>query len=128
MNDLELEKLIIEKELSLLTFEVRHSESALKSVLSSEFLEVGASGDYFGLSEVLSELPTESNWQCHAQDFEFRKLERSIVQLIFRAHITSQNTPNGTYSRRTSIWRLERGYWKMLYHQGTKVDKFELKP
>ncbi len=125
---MKLEKLIIEKELSLLTFEVRHSESALKSLLSSEFLEVGASGDYFGLSEVLSELPTQDNWKCHAQDFEFRKLDEFIAQLNFRTHITTQDNLVGTYSRRTSIWRLELNGWKMVYHQGTKVDKFELKP
>lgn len=125
---MELEKLIIEKELSLLTYEVRHGEGALKSLLSSGFLEVGTSGDYFGLSEVLNELPTQNNWKCHAQDFEFRKLDETIVQLIFRAHITTQDNQIGTYSRRTSIWRLEKGGWKMVYHQGTKVDKFELKP
>ncbi|WP_172401030.1 DUF4440 domain-containing protein [Vibrio sp. qd031] len=125
---MDLEKLIIEKELSLLTFEVRHSESALKSLLSSEFLEVGASGDYFGLPEVLNELPIQNNWKCHAQDFEFRKLDENIAQLIFRAHITTRDNVVGAYSRRTSIWRLEVDGWKMVYHQGTKVDKFELKP
>jgi hypothetical protein len=125
---LNLEKLIIAKEISLLTLEVRRNENALRSLLSSKFREIGASGDDFGQTEVLRELPKQDNWRCHAQDFEFRKLDETIVQLIFRAYITSQTNPQGTYSRRTSIWRLESGQWKMIYHQGTKVDEFDLKP
>lgn len=123
-----LEKVIISKELSLLTFEVRHSESKLKSLLSDDFLEIGASGDYFGLKEVLSELPTQQKWKCHAQDFEFRHLDTNIVQLIFKTHITTKTNPSGTYSLRTSLWKLESEQWKMVYHQGTKIGQFELKP
>ncbi|ODN43961.1 hypothetical protein BGC07_00200 [Piscirickettsia litoralis] len=121
-----MEKLIKEKELALLTAEVCRSKDKLRSLLSSDFLEVGASGAYFGLNEVLEKLPAENSWQAHAQDFEFRSLAEGVVQLIFRAVIRANSESAGVYSRRTSIWRNEVCGWRMVYHQGTKTVPFDL--
>ena len=65
---------LIQSDLALLTSQVRQSIDKLRELLSSDFLEIGASGDYFGLSEVLSSLPEDVSQTCHAQDFEFRML------------------------------------------------------
>ncbi|MEM7208226.1 MAG: DUF4440 domain-containing protein [Pseudomonadota bacterium] len=122
-----LAEIIIEKEKALLTFGVRSSIESLRSLLSSEFKEVGASGAYFGLSEVLECLPAEESWSCKTQDWEFRLLSIDIVQTIHRAFVVHFDGDEGTYSRRSSIWRKESNEWKMIYHQGTKVEPFEIK-
>ena len=125
---MELAEIIIEKEKALLTFEVRSSVERLKSLLSREFKEVGASGAYFGLDDVLERLPTEENWSCKTQDWEFRMLSSEIAQTIHRAFVVHFDGDEGVYSRRTSIWRNESGEWKMIYHQATKIEPFEIKP
>jgi len=123
-----LADIIIEKEKALLTLGVRSSVEKLKSLLSNEFKEVGASGAYFGLREVLECLPGDGNWSCKTQDWEFRMLNSEIAQTIHKAFIVHSDKDEGTYSRRTSIWKNESGEWKMIYHQGTKVEAFEIKP
>ncbi len=123
-----LKEIIIAKEKDLLTFEVRSSAKKLKELISDDFKEIGASGAYFGLSEVLERLPTEASWcwSAQTQDWEFRFLSDDIAQTIHRAFIIHNQEDEGVYSRRMSIWRKEKGLWKMYYHQGTKIDPFTL--
>ena len=121
-----LAETIIEKENALLTWEVRSSADKLRSLLSVEFREVGASGAYFGLSEVLESLLSEENWSCKTKDWEFRALSDDVVQTIHRAFVVHFEGDKGVYSRRTSIWRNESGEWKMIYHQGTKIEPFHI--
>ena len=120
-----LAETIIAKEKSLLTWDVRSSTEKLRSLLSSEFKEVGASGAYFGLAQVLESLPSEEGWCCKTKDWEFRALAKDIVQTIHLAFVAHFEGDEGVYSRRTSIWKNESGEWKMIYHQGTQVEPFQ---
>ncbi|OAL60880.1 hypothetical protein A6R74_18340 [Halomonas sp. ALS9] len=117
---------LIEKERALLSFGVRSSPEILRSLLSPEFLEIGASGDFFGLDSVLDSLPLESSWSAVSQDFEHRRLSSDLIQLFYRVVISRQNGLMTSYSRRTSIWRKEEGGWKMIYNQGTAISPFDL--
>ncbi len=123
-----LENEIIEKELALMTFEVRHSKQQLRSLLSTKFREIGASGDYFCFDEVLDALPQQNSWSCHIQDIEFKKVTLEVVQLVYLAFVKHTDKDEGAYSRRSSIWRKENNNWKMWFNQGTKVAPFKLKP
>lgn len=119
-----IEAELIEKERALLSFEVRSSPEMLRSLLSSDFLEIGASGDFFGLNSVLDSLPNESAWSAVSQDFEHRRLSSDLIQLFYRVAISRQNGLMTSYSRRTSIWRKEGREWKMVYNQGTAISPF----
>lgn len=123
-----IEVALIEKEKALLTFEVRSSSARLQALLSSEFLEIGASGEFFGIDNVLVRLPQETTWSATAQDFNHRSLGPELVQLFYRAVVTRNSGSQKAYSRRTSIWRKEGSDWRMVYHQGTAVGPFELEP
>ncbi len=122
-----LERKIIEKERALLTNEVRHSKQKLRSLLSSQFMEIGSSGDFIGLNKVLEQLPQNKTWHCHIQDIELNKISSEVVQLIYLAFIKKNDTDEGTFSRRSSIWHKEDNQWKMYFHQGTPVSLFDLK-
>ncbi|MDQ7729839.1 nuclear transport factor 2 family protein [Halomonas sp. SpR8] len=98
---------LIEKERALLSFDARSSPEILRSLLSPEFLEIGASGDFFGLDSVLDSLPFESSWSAVSQDFEYRRLSSDLIQLFYRVVISRQSGLMKSYSRRTSIWRKE---------------------
>lgn len=125
---MDIEADLIEKEKALLTPKVRSSEARLRALLSPDFLEIGASGDLFGMDSVLDRLPQEAAWSAVAQDFEHRRLSSESVQLFYRVAISRENSSGTAYSRRTSIWRKDGGDWKMVYHQGTAVAPFEVQP
>ncbi|MFD2178441.1 DUF4440 domain-containing protein [Veronia pacifica] len=121
-----VKKQILDKELALHTFKVRSDRKALKNLLTDDFREIGASGAYFGMSEVLERLPTEQNFECHTQDLSFRPITLDVIQVVYRAFIKSNTSEEEAYSYRTSIWRKEGDNWRMCFHQGTKVAPFEL--
>ena len=120
-------ELLIEKEKKLLTYDIRSSSEQLRSLISEDFLEIGASGGSFGLDEVLENLPRKAqNWSAVAKIFECRELSDNIFQVLFQCVITHDIDSEPVYSLRSSIWRLEDGQWKMVFHQGTKVLPFEI--
>ena len=120
-------ELLIKNEKALLTDEIRHSPDRLRSLISDDFREIGASGAYLGLADVLEELPLSAeNWSAIAQNFECRKLGDDIMQVIFQCVITHDRNSEPVYSLRSSIWRLEDGQWKMVFHQGTKISPFDV--
>ncbi|MDO3384492.1 hypothetical protein QWI17_01425 [Gilvimarinus sp. SDUM040013] len=121
-----IEATIIELEKSLLTFEVRRSEVELRKRIAPEFKEIGASGAHFSLDDLLERLPAEQSWSAVAQDFEFTQHSKDICQLVFRAFVKDCDSEKGTYSLRSSFWQKLDDGWKMIFHQGTKVEPFEL--
>jgi hypothetical protein len=125
---MEIEAALIANDKALLTPEVRRSVPKLKSLLSEDFREIGATGAYFGLQNVLDRLPKTDNWSATAQDFECRMLSPTVGQVVFRCVITHDADVEPVYSHRSSIWKLEDGDWKMVFHQGTKVAPFEVAP
>ncbi len=122
-------KLLIKNEKALLTSEVRSSPQQLRALISEDFREIGSSGEYFGLPEVLENLPPKAqNWSAVAQNFECRELSENIVQVVYKCAINEEINSEPVYSLRSSIWRLKDGQWKMVFHQGTKVLPFDIVP
>ena len=107
--------MLVELEVSLHTSEVRNSREKLDSLLSDDFMEIGASGATYRKEQVINSLLKEAPSEIHAKDFEFRKLSNDLSQLIYRSESTRR-------AIRSSIWRLEDGQWRMLFHQGTVTD------
>jgi hypothetical protein len=104
--------LLVELETSLHTAEVRSSPEKLNSLLSDDFVEIGASGRTYDKQQIINSLLDEIPGEIKAKDFQLRKLSDEMVLLIYRAQSIRQ-------SIRSSIWKLEQGQWRMLFHQGT---------
>lgn len=125
---MKLEDQIIELEKSLLTREVRNSKLELRKRISPRFKEIGASGTYFGLDSILEHLPSKQSWRAVVQDFEFTQHNKDMCQLVFKAYIKSNDADEGTYSLRSSFRQKFDDDWKMIFHQATKVEPFDLRP
>ncbi len=122
-------KLLIKNEKALLTSGVRSSPEQLRALISEDFREIGSSGAYFGLPEVLENLPPNAqNWSAVAQNFECHELSENIMQVVYQCAINEEINNEPVYSLRSSIWRLKDGQWKMVFHQGTKVLPFDIVP
>ena len=79
------EDLLIKLELSLHSPNVRASKEELESLLSEDFLEIGASGEIYRREEIIKRLPNDISPEIYATDFEFRELSPGIVQLIYKS-------------------------------------------
>lgn len=117
-----IEEELIIKEKELLLPETRHSIKKLKELISKEFIEIGSSGRKFGFNEVLEELPNEQNFRVEISDIEFRMIDDDVAQIFYIAKIVCGTENTGNYSRRNSIWRNNSGEWKMVFHQGTRMQ------
>lgn len=108
--------MLVELEVSLHTSEVRNSREKLDSLLSDDFMEIGASGTTYDKEQIINSLLKEAPSEINAKEFEFRKLSNELSQLVYRSESTR-------CAIRSSIWRLEDGQWRMLFHQGTVTDR-----
>ncbi|WP_396654871.1 DUF4440 domain-containing protein [Mesobacillus jeotgali] len=112
---MDLKEHIKKLEEKLLTTEVRSSKTELKKLLADEFFEFGSSGrvlykdeDFEGGIGVL---------KVTLSDFDLHPLSDNIVLSTYRTF----NEETNQHALRSSIWKLNEGVWKMVFHQGTKT-------
>jgi glyoxylase I family protein len=51
--------------------------------------------------------------------FEAKAMARSVVLVTYRAVRFGEDGAPAARSRRSSLWRREKGEWRMVFHQGT---------
>jgi hypothetical protein len=107
-------------ELELLQPATRASTQRLDALLANDFLEVGASGQSFGKSQVLVRLPEESDVGFAVTDMHAHVLAPTVVLVTYLAERTHEGRT--TRSRRSSLWVNDTGSWRMRYHQGTHAE------
>jgi len=108
------------EELHLLPI-VREDRDRLASILHESFTEIGASGRIFSRDEILGNLPTEPSANRVLDEFNARLLSDVIALTTYAVSRTDPNTGTVHRSRRSSIWKLDSGNWRMVFHQGTPL-------
>ena len=99
----------------LLLPRVRASPDEVAALLADEFIEFGSSGRIYDKQQIIRLLQEERGQAiCTLADFSARRLAANIVLVTYRV-VESQTI-------RSSIWRLEDGRWRMVFHQGTKAE------
>ncbi len=99
------------------------TEEDIVNQMCDEFWEVGASGTIYTKQDVIDTLVEryhDPNYQdiWHAFDFEILQVAPENYLLTYTL---VQNKKR--YTRRATIWRKVHDKWKILYHQGTVIDK-----
>jgi hypothetical protein len=56
-------------------------------------------------------------------DFKINQLAKNIVLATYKVQKASADEKKMTPSLRSSIWRKEKGRWRMVFHQGTVSKK-----
>jgi hypothetical protein len=110
--------LLMELEVSLHSPEVRNSRDKLDALLSDDFIEIGASAATYNKQQIINSLLNEMPAEIKAKDFEYRKLSNDLSLLIYGSESTRQTI-------RSSVWKLEDGQWRMIFHQGTVTEVIE---
>ena len=109
---------VIAAERTLLDPAIRADRAALERWLDPEFTEIGQSGRLWTRAEILEDLLTTDQ-----SAFETAELiEPQVRQLAPDCYLLTYVVRIGTRrSRRSSIWRLCDGQWRMIFNQGTRI-------
>jgi len=109
---------VIERELSLLTPEVRGSSDQLEEMLDPDFGEIGKSGRLWTRSEMIEALVADTDREPHSinvSEMSGRTVSSGLVLLTYITEVEGRRT------RRSSLWRQSTKGWRVLHHQGTPV-------
>ncbi len=111
-----LKETIFEFETALLDPTVRAAKDKLQEFISDEFIEFGSSGKVYTRNDILDLLPLEDPIDVQVEEFTITELSTGVVLAKYRSKTDAQVT------LRSSIWKLYDGQWKMMFHQGTRVQ------
>ena len=114
-----LEDIILKLENKLQQPDVRKSVEQLEELISDDLIEIGSSGQIYTKKDVLNNLPVSPEIKFIMTDFRIKILSSDTIQSLFKTEKINQQTGSTTRSLRSSLWRNEKGKWKMLFHQGT---------
>ncbi len=112
--------LLYQLENRLLQPEIRHSPAELDNLLADEFIEFASSGQAFDKKQIIAALSTEPSCRISISDFQTVPLAPDTVLATYRATILQDDDPP-RHSLRSSIWKLEKESWRMVFHQGTPM-------
>jgi hypothetical protein len=103
--------------------EVRKSAEKLGELISDDFCEITSSGLVTSKKDCLVNLPKASEIKFVMTGFRINVLSLDMIQTFFKTEKTVVETGKVSYSMRSSIWKNENGKWRMIFHQGTSLDK-----
>lgn len=103
----------------LLEPDVRSSREKLDKLLATDFVEFGSSGRAWNRQEIIADLLTEASFDIEIDCVDSRHISDDVILITYRSR--RPGVSNSATALRSSIWRLTRGDWKLVFHQGTKV-------
>ena len=112
------EESIIAAERALLDPAIRTDRAALERWLDPEFTEIGQSGRLWTRAEILDDLLTTDQSDYASAELtepQVRELSPNCYLLTYVVQIGNRRT------RRSSIWCLRAGQWRMSFNQGTSI-------
>lgn len=118
-----IEKTLFDLETLLQQPDVRKSVEKLDEIVSDDLKEITSSGMVSNKQDCLVNLPAAPDIDFVMTDFSVRELAPNLFQTFFKTQKTVVGADKVSYSSRSSIWKNENGKWKMIFHQGTPIDK-----
>jgi hypothetical protein len=110
-----LAKHLRELEESLLDADIRKSPRVLE-LIDDAFVEFGSSGRVYTKAHLVALLQAETPVAQTARGFACTLLAPDVALLTYRIH--RHSTPP-VHTLRCSVWKEDRGLWRMVFHQGT---------
>jgi hypothetical protein len=104
----------------LLDNSVRKDAEVFSSMLADEFQEFGSSGRVYSKSQIIAALRSESPVQLSLREFKARLLADEVA-LVTYISSRAEHGSSASEALRSSIWVVQDGHWKVLFHQGTRI-------
>ncbi len=114
---------ITELESELLNQNTRSNYQQLVELLADDFFEIGASGKIYYKESAIKAMLSETFVKRTIFDFKLIQISEEILLATYRIQQegTEENPP--TNSLRSSIWKKYHSKWKIIFHQGTLIQK-----
>lgn len=114
----ELERQLHELEERLMRPGTRSSRRNLEELIAEEFVEIGTSGTEYDRESVISAMALEQPTAWSIANFKARALGENVVLVTYTA-----TKSGGDSSVRCSIWKRQGSQWRVVFHQGTRVQQ-----
>ncbi len=114
----ELEQQLYRLEQDLLRPTTRSSRTSLEELLAEDFVGFGSSGDIYDRESMISALVLERPliaWSM--SNFRAKPLAEDVALVTYVA-----TKGRGESSLRCSIWKRSDGRWRIVFHQGTRLQ------
>jgi hypothetical protein len=85
-------------------------------LLAEGFVEYGSSGHAYSRAEVISALVSEPSTEITASEFSVQLIAPDTALLRY---VSCRHSASKVYALRSSIWQLQNGQWRIMFHQGT---------
>ena len=110
---------LLRLEKSLLDPSVRKSVAEINKLLADEFIEFGKSGKIHTKSDEMKGLPTGEEFKYKMDSFQSKQLAKDVVLVTYKITIKEKIDRTAISSLRSSIWKLIKNRWQIVFHQGT---------
>lgn len=111
-----VEEELLQLEQQLTDPATRKSAGTVGRLLHTDFVEYGSSGRVYDKETMLAMMAGESPAPVMISDFAVRLLADDAALVTYRTL-----GRDGDQARRSSIWVVEDGEWRILFHQGTRI-------
>ena len=111
---------IVAAEKTLLDPAIRRDPAALDRWLDPEFTEIGQSGRLWTRDEIFADLLTTDQSVYATVELtepQVREIAPDCYLLTYVVQVVDR------HSRRSSIWRMQDGQWRMVFNQGTPIRR-----
>lgn len=112
--------LLLAQERRLLDPAVRRDPDEVGRLLSDSFREFGASGRVWTKQQTLETLQREPPRAGSLREFEAVALAPTLYLVTYRSRRETE-TGEVREALRSSIWQMEEGAWRLIFHQGTPL-------
>ena len=123
LSDAEI-RTITKLEESLWIAESRYDDEYMDSIFADEFIEIGRSGKVYSRGEMFfgGYNGEEINCEIPLQKFRIQLINLESVVVTYCSKLLRGGVREN--ANRSSIWRrTEGGNWKLVFHQGTPIEK-----
>ncbi len=98
----------------------RKSVSELSNLFTDDFMEFGSSGKVYSKKQTIKALQKTVTPKISIKNFRFKQINKQCVLVTYKSVVFDGRQKK--YSLRSSLWKKENRKWKIVFHQGTKID------
>jgi len=107
---------------SLWQSKTRFDDTLMDEIFADDFCEFGRSGGIYQRQEMLlgKHNTAEIDATLPLRDFRVRALSDDIMQVMYVSEV--RYGAHCETANRSSIWRRDKGGWRLCFHQGTPTN------
>ena len=100
----------------------KESVEQLSVLIDDEFMEVNQTGQMFDKLDVIRWLQQENHTLRTGLQFKAKLICEDVILLTYISSSKHVEDEDSMLALRSSLWRENKGLWRMVFHQETPID------